>query len=218
MDSYDIILADDHVLIRQGIKEIINQGESLRVIGEVGDGLSLLKLLNNKRPDMIIMDISMPKLRGIEAAKEVKSLYPEVKILVLTMHKDPEFLFHAFAAGVDGFLLKEDTNTELFSAIRTVRQNRPYVSPFFSKALVDNLVSTCRGDNTFHGDVLTTREKQVLKLIAEGKSNKEMADILNISLFTVQHHRANLMKKLDLDNIAELVKYAIRKGYTGICD
>jgi DNA-binding NarL/FixJ family response regulator len=217
MNSYDIILADDHVLMRQGIKEIIHQGESLNVVGEVGDGLALLKLLNKTRPDMIIMDISMPKLRGIEAATEVKSRYPEIKILVLTMHKDPEFLFHAFAAGADGFLLKEDTNTELFSAIRTVRQNRPYVSPYFSKALVDNLVLTCRGGNTFPTDVLTTRERQVLKLIAEGKSNKKMASILNISLFTVQHHRANLIKKLDLDNIADLVKYAIRKGYTTVC-
>jgi DNA-binding NarL/FixJ family response regulator len=216
MKSYRIILADDHVLMRQGIKEIISHGESLEVIGEVGDGRALIKLVNQKQPDMIIMDISMPKLRGIEATTEIKSLYPEIKILVLTMHKDPEFLFHSFSAGVDGFLLKEDTNTELFAAINTIRRNRSYVSPFFSKVLVDSLVNACRGKEIYKGEVLTTREKQVLKLIAEGKANKEIANILHISLFTVQHHRANLTKKLDIDNMADLVKYAIRKGYTSV--
>ena len=216
METYSIILADDHVLMRQGIKEIINQGESLEVIGEVGDGLSLIKLVNRIQPDMVILDISMPEVRGIEATAEIKSLYPAIKILVLTMHKDPEFLFHSFSAGADGFLLKEDTNTELFTAINTIRRNRPYVSPFFSKVLVDSLVNACRGEDFYIGEVLTTREKQVLKLIAEGKANKDVADILHISLFTVQHHRANLTKKLNIDNMADLVKYAIRKGYTSV--
>jgi len=216
METYSIILADDHVLMRQGIKEIISQGESLEVIGEVGDGLSLIKLVNRIQPDMVILDISMPEVRGIEATAEIKSLYPAIKILVLTMHKDPEFLFHSFSAGADGFLLKEDTNTELFTAINTIRRNRPYVSPFFSKVLVDSLVNACRGEDFYIGEVLTTREKQVLKLIAEGKANKDVADILHISLFTVQHHRANLTKKLNIDNMADLVKYAIRKGYTSV--
>lgn len=216
MKSYSIILADDHILMRQGIKEIINHGESLEVIGEVGDGLALMKMLNHKKPDMVIMDISMPGLRGIEATAEIKSLYPAIKILVLTMHKDSEFLFHSFSAGADGFLLKEDTNTELFNAVNTIRRDRPYVSPFFSKVLVDNLVNACRGENNYQSEVLTTREKQVLKLLAEGKSNKDIADVLHLSLFTVQHHRANLMKKLCIDNMAGLVKYAIRKGYTSV--
>jgi len=216
MEKYSIILADDHVLMRQGIKEIINNGENIEVIGEVGDGLSLIKMVKGMQPDLVIMDISMPEVRGIEATAEIKSLFPDVKILILTMHKDPEFLFHSFSAGADGFLLKEDTNNELFTAINTIRRNRPYVSPFFSKVLVDSLVNACRGEDIYQGEILTTREKQVLKLLAEGKANKKVADMLHISLFTVQHHRANLMKKLNLGNMADLVKYAIRKGYTSV--
>ena len=216
MGPYKIILADDHVMLREGIKEIIKRGEDLEVIGEVNDGLELLHLLNDVKPDLVVLDISMPNIRGIEVAREISATYPNIKILMLTMHKDQEFLYYSFAAGAMGYLLKEDTNTELFSAIETIRKGGYYVSPYFSEELINNLIDTCQGTKKFltEDEVLTTREREVLKMIAEGKSNKQIADLLFISLYTAQHHRASIMKKLKFDSLADLVKYAIRKKYT----
>ena len=214
MEPYRIVVADDHSMLRQGIKKIIEESKNMVVVGEASDGLELLNLLKKMTPDMVILDISMPNLRGIEATSELKMIYPEVKILILTMHKRKEYLYHALAAGADGYLLKEDTDTELFSAIEAVRQGETYVSPLLSKALTNDLVEIARGDHNRPAEPLTTREREILKLIAEGKSSKEIADLLFISIRTVQHHRASIMKKLDLKKVADLVKYAIRKGYT----
>jgi len=211
---YRIVVADDHIMLLQGIKKIIEESKDMVVVGEASDGLELLNLLKKMTPDMVILDISMPNLRGIEATSELKMIYPEVKILILTMHKRKEYLYHALAAGADGYLLKEDTDTELFSAIEAVRQGETYVSPLLSKALTNDLVEIARGNHNRPEEPLTTREREILKLIAEGKSNKEIADLLFISIRTVQHHRASIMKKLDLKKVADLVKYAIRKGYT----
>ena len=164
---------------------------------------------------MIILDISMPNLRGLEAIHEIKGIYPNVKVLILTMHKDRDYLYQAIAAGAKGYLLKEDAEKELFSAIEKVRQGRIYVSPKLSEELVDDLAKTYPGDRQppFKPDPLTPRERAVLKLITEGKSGKEIADLLFISVRTVEHHRANLMAKLNLKKTADLVKYAIQKGY-----
>jgi DNA-binding NarL/FixJ family response regulator len=142
------------------------------------------------------------------------NIYPEVKILVLTMHKRKEYLFHALSAGADGYLLKEDTDMQLFSAIETIRQGGYYVSPLLSGGLTQDLVKTYHGNGKLPGEPLTNREREVLKLIAEGKSSKEIAAVLLISPRTVEHHRAKIMKKLNLKKVAHLVKYAIRKGYT----
>lgn len=210
-----IVLADDHSMFRQGIRKIIEEHHDLEVVGEVGDGLELLKLLNSVTPDLVIMDISMPNLRGIEATRELKMMHADVKILILTMHKDKEHLYYALWAGAEGYLLKEDADSELFSAIKTIRQGGVYISPLLS-VHVANILSHKR-DGTgleFVNESLTTREREVLKLIAEGKSSKEIADLLFISVRTVQHHRANMMRKLNLKKTADLIKYAIRKGYT----
>ena len=217
MSPYRILLADDHVMFRQGMKRILEGEADLEVVGEVGDGLKLLDLLKKSPPDMVILDISMPNLRGIEATKEIKTANSEVKVLILTMHKDKEYLYHAISAGADGYLLKEDADTELFSAIETIRHGGNYISPLLSVELADDLAQTYHGAG-FKAlfEPLTTRQREVLKLIAEGKSSKEVANLLFISVRTVQHHRANIMKKLKIRKTADLVKYAIRKGYVSI--
>jgi len=215
VSPYRIVLADDHVMFRQGIKNILERDKRLEVIGEAGDGLKLLELLNKATPDMIILDISMPNLRGIEATREIKMILPEVKVLILSMHKDKEFVYSAISAGAEGYLLKEDADTELFAAIEKIRQDGRYISPLLLGDLTDELFQTHhKGQLTPQIEPLTTREREVLKLIAEGTSNKEIADLLFISVRTVENHRANIMRKLNIKSTANLIKYAIRKGYT----
>jgi len=208
-------LADDHVLFRQGIKNILERNKGLAVIGEAGDGVKLLELIKKAPPAMVILDISMPNLRGIEATREIKMIAPDVKVLILTMHKDKEYAYHAISAGAEGYLLKEDADTELFAAIEKIRQGEYYISPLLSGELTHDLIHTQhKGQLTSQNDPLTTREREVLKLIAEGVTNKGIADLLFISVRTVENHRANMMRKLHIKNTANLIKYAIRKGYT----
>ena len=214
MNTYHILLADDHVLLRQGLKNIIEKMADLKIVGEVGDGLELLQLLHKLTPHLIILDISMPNLRGLEAIREIKAIHPAVKVLMLTMHKDREYLHEAISAGAQGYLLKEDADTELFSAIQAIRQGKFYLSPFFSEGLTEDWAQTLRGKQTIPlEEPLTTREREILKLITEGKSSKKMADLLFISPRTVDRHRANIMEKLNLRKTADLVRYALEKKY-----
>jgi DNA-binding NarL/FixJ family response regulator len=213
MSPYRIVVADDHIILRQGIKKIIDEYGDLKVIGEAGDGLELLDLLKRCTPDMVILDISMPNLRGIEAAREIKNVHRSMKILILTMHKKKEYVYYALSAGVEGYLLKEDTESELFSAIEAIRSGKTYVSASFAMTMTDDLVQYYRGEGKTSSGSLTTREKEVLRLIAEGKSSKEIASLLFISVYTVNNHRANIIKKLKLKRTADLVRYAIDKGY-----
>jgi len=201
--SYRIVLADDHVLIRQGLRSLLDGVADLDIAGEAADGLELLELLNKAVPNMVILDVSMPKLRGIEAVREIKMKHPHTKVLMLSMHK--EYLSQALAAGADGYLLKEDAERDIFSAIETVRQGRIYISP----RLTDTLLT----DRVLSSGPLTARERNVLRLIAGGKSNKEIAEVLVISVRTVESHRASIMGKLNLKNTADLIRYAIEKGY-----
>jgi len=215
MTPYRIVLADDHAMFRQGIKNILEGTEDLEVIGEAGDGLKLLELFKKVTPDMVILDISMPNLRGIEATREIKIIAPDAKVLILTMHRDKEYVYSAIAAGAEGYLLKEDADTELFAAVEKIRQGDHYISPLLSGELTYELIQAQqKGQLTPPSDPLTTREREVLKLIAEGFSNKEIADLLYISIRTIENHRANIMRKLKIKQTANLVKYAIRKGYT----
>jgi len=215
VNPYRIILADDHAMFRQGIKNILEGAEEMEVVGEADDGLKLLELLQKVTPDMVILDISMPNLRGLEATREIKIISPDVKVLILTMHKDKEYIYYAIAAGAEGYLLKEDADTELFAAIEKIRQGGHYISPLLSGELTHELIQASqKGQLTPPSDPLTLREREVLKLIAEGISNKEIADLLYISIRTVEHHRANIMEKLNIKQTANLIKYAIRKGYT----
>jgi DNA-binding NarL/FixJ family response regulator len=210
MANYHIVIADDHALFRQGLKSLVDGVGDLKVEGEAGDGFELLKILKSKDQvtHLVILDISMPNLRGIEAVREIRAIHPEMKILIVTMHQDKEYLYQA--AGADGYFLKKDADTELFDAIDKIRKGRIYVSPHLSEKLEDGWEGIRRG---FKNSVLTPRETEVLKLIAEGKANKEIADALFVSVHTIERHRANILEKLNLKKTADLVKYAIQKGY-----
>ena len=213
MNPYCIVLADDYDLLRQGIKKLIETSRDIRVVGEASDGVELLDLLKKITPHMIVLDISMPNLSGLGATRKIKTIYPEVKILILSIHKGREYLCHAFASGAEGYLLKEDTDTELFSAIEAVRQGGIYMSPSFSKELANDIFETYSRKS---GEPSTIPEKEILALIAEGKSRKQIAAILSISEGTVEHHRSSIMKKLNLKKIADLVTYIVCKEHLHI--
>jgi DNA-binding NarL/FixJ family response regulator len=212
METCQIVLADDHALFRQGLKSLIEVVAGLEVVGEACDGIELINLLKMKSisPDIVILDISMPNLRGIEAIPEIRMVHPEVKVLIVTMHKDQEYLYQALAAGADGYFLKQDADSELFAAIEKIRKGHIYVSPHLSEKPDASWEQVRKG---FGNPGLTTREKEVLKLIAEGKANKQIADALFVSVHTVERHRANIMRKLNLKKTADLVRYAFQKGY-----
>jgi len=207
VDAYTIVLADDHAMFRDGIRKIIERIKDASVSGEVNDGLELLELLKRSSPNLVILDISMPNLRGLEAIREIKRTYPQVKVLVLTMHKKKEFLQQALRDGADGFLLKEDAGSELIRAVQTVRNGGKYLSPLLSGVLTSLAVEEEKTE------VLTIREREVLKLLVEGKRTKEIAEALYISPFTVRRHRSNIMEKLNIKSLADLVKYAISQSY-----
>lgn len=216
-NRYRIVLADDHAMFRRGVKRIIQENAELEVVGEAADGLQLLEIIKHAPPDMVIADVSMPNLRGLEATREIKMAFPEVRVIILTMHKDKEYLYHALSAGAEGYLLKEDADIELFSAINAIRQGGTYISRLLAPQLTDIFMERQRGQEgqgKLPSELLTTREREIIKLIAEGKSSKEIAGLLYISSRTVQHHRANIMRKLNFKKTADLVKYAIQKGYT----
>lgn len=215
MAAYRIVLADDHVLFRKGVKSILEKDRGIEIVGESDDGLKLLDLLKKVEPDMVILDVSMPQLRGLEAAQEIKKISPNMKILILSMHRDRGYIHSAIAAGVEGYLLKEDADTELFAAIEKIRRDGHYLSPLLCEQLAYGLFqSRNQSEGPAREEPLSTREREVVKLVAEGFSNREIADLLSISVRTVENHRANIMKKLNAKNTADLTKYAITKGYT----
>jgi DNA-binding NarL/FixJ family response regulator len=209
-----VILADDHILVRRGLRRILEEKPNIEIAGEVGDGLELLNALNKIEPDLIILDITMPNLRGIEAIPEIRHVRPEAKVLMLTMHKEEEYLYQAISAGADGYLLKEDAEKELFSAIDSIQDGKIYISPGLADQSMQNWARLRRGeDSSYNAEELTVRQREILKMIAEGKSNKEIGDLLCISVRTVERHRANIMSKLNIRKTAELVQYALRKHY-----
>ena len=212
--GYRVILADDHVLVRRGLKLILEENSNLEIAAEVGDGLELLNVLQKINPDLIILDVSMPNLRGIEAIPEIRRVRPNAKVLMLTMHKEEDYLYQAISAGANGYLLKEDAEKELFSAIEHIKNGKIYISPGLADQSMQNWARMRRGeDDSQHAESLTVREREILKLIAEGKSNKEIGDLLFISVRTVERHRANMMSKLSIRKTAELVQYALRKHF-----
>jgi len=213
MKPCQIVLADDHVLIRRGLKKIIDGQPMLQVIGDVGDGLELLDFLQGKCPDIILLDISMPKLRGIEAIPKVKKLCPQVRILVLTMHSNKDFLVSAIRAGADGYALKEDSDAELLIAIQKCMNGGRYIAPSLAVGISPQDLALMNSPMRVDHEELTVREKQVVTMVAEGLKSKDVAKLLSISIRTVEHHRANVMKKTGIKSTADLIKYAIQKGY-----
>jgi len=203
-----IILADDHMIIRQGLRSLIERQQGMEVLAEADDGRQALELARSLRPNIVIMDISMPNLNGIEATRRIKAHEPAVKVIALSMHADSEFVARMLEAGASGYMLKDCAFEELATAIRTVLENRTYLSP-----AIDGLVRNRPEDSTAISK-LTPREREVLQLIAEGRSTKRAAAELDVSVKTIETHRHNIMEKLDIHSVAELTKYAIRQGLT----
>lgn len=213
---YRIVLADDHVLIRHGIKNIIAREAHLEIAGEVEDGEELLVCLEKDLPELVILDISMPKMNGVELTRVLKRKYPSLKILMLTMHKNKQFFYQAMSAGADGYLVKSDSEGELLLAVQKIRQGNTYISPYLLDDFTDDVLKAYRNQETGMPNALTRREKQVLAMVIDGLTTREIAAKLNLSPRTIDHHRSNLLKKFDLKSSVDLVKYAVRHGYAEV--
>ena len=208
-----VLLADDHGIVRRGLKSLLETEPHITVVGEASDGLDALRLCGEYKPDLLIVDIGMPKMNGIEVAARAQKLDPAPAVIILSMHSDESYITRALAAGARAYLLKDATDEDLIPALRAVRQGKPFFSPAVTAVLVEDYMRQLRArglSDTYH--LLTDREKEVLQLLAEGRSNKEVATLLDLGLSTVETHRANLMQKLGLHNTAEIVLYAVRKG------
>ena len=207
-----IVIAEDHTILRAGLRALLSGQNGLEVIGEAGDGREAIRKVDTLQPDLLLIDLSMPKLNGIDAIREIKSQHPEIKIIVLTVHKSEEYIIAALQAGANGYMLKDASQNELLLAIDYVINGKTFLSPSISDKVVDAFLNTDKKDKPAAVlDNLTAREREILKLVAEGNTNKKIADHLCISLKTVEKHRSNLMKKLDLRNTAALTAYAIEK-------
>jgi two-component system, NarL family, response regulator NreC len=206
--SIRILLADDHTIVRQGLKLIISAHPDLEVVGEAANGREAVEMAEKVRPDMVLMDVAMPELNGIEATRRLLSANSRIKVLVLSMHKEAVYVREILKAGARGYILKDAIDTELLNAIRSVAKGDGYISPAVSGALLNDY----RKDVTDPVDLLSGREREVLQLIAEGKTNKEVATKLNLSVYTVDSHRGKIMEKLNLHSTGELVRFAIKHG------
>jgi two-component system, NarL family, response regulator NreC len=207
-----VLLADDHSIVRRGLRSLIETQPDISVVAEASDGLEALKLCEEHRPDAVILDVAMPKMNGIEVAARVQRLAHPPSVLMLSMHADESYIIRALAAGARAYLLKDATDEDLIPALRAVGAGRPFFSPSVTGVLIEDYVRQlqARGlTDSYH--LLTDREREVLQLLAEGRSNKEVAALLDLGVSTVETHRANLMQKLNLHNTAEIVLYAVRK-------
>lgn len=208
-----IVIAEDHTILREGLKSLLSSSQEFDIVGEAGNGREAVQCVEKYKPDLILTDLSMPRMNGMEAIREIKRQSPKTKILVLTVHKAEEYILNALKAGADGYLLKDSTHTELVMAVKKVLGGKYYISPEVSENVIEGyLEGRKRLKPHTSWETLTHREREILKLIAEGYRNKEIADELCISVKTVEKHRANLMEKLNLHNVQALTTIAIEKG------
>jgi len=208
-----MIIVEDHQLLREGLKNMISDFENIEIVGEAGDGLKAIQKIRKIQPDIILLDLSMPKMDGMSIIKAVKSQFPDIKILVLTIHEGDHYVLEAFDAGADGYCIKNASCKELELAIKSVIEGKRYLSPAITSNILEGYIEgqkKLKEKSTW--DMVTQREREILKLVAEGYPNKEIAEFLNISVKTVEKHRANIMKKLDIHNVASLTAYAIERG------
>ena len=208
-----IVIAEDHAILRQGLRSLLSSHDDLEVVGEAEDGLEAVRCIETNNPDLVLLDLSMPKMDGISVIKEIKSRHTETKILALTMYRKEEYVLEVFKSGAEGYCLKSSPYDELLIAIRAVLSGKHYVSPEVSEKVLEGYLEgrkTIRKKSSW--DTLTQREREVLKLVGENYKNKEIADYLCISVKTVEKHRANIMQKLDLHTASALTAYAIEKG------
>lgn len=208
-----VILAEDHTIVRAGLRALLEQSERIEVIGEAKDGKEAFNLAASLRPNVVVMDITMPNLNGIEATRRIKDEHPEIKVVMLTVHANEAYIYQALRAGAEGYLVKQTAPEDLVSAVEAAAQGEAFLSPLISKNVMENY----RHHSGINNDVdrldsLTKREREVLQLIAEGKTTRQIAKQLFVSQKTIRNHRANMMSKLDIHNTASLTLYALRKG------
>jgi len=214
--SITILLADDHKITRQGLRSLLDKQDDMEVVAEAEDGRTTVSLVRELLPDVVIMDVSMPDLNGMEATRQITGELPNVKIIALSMHSDELFVTEMLKSGASGYLLKDCAFEELERAIRAVVVGQRYLSPCISGVVVNGYLHRLSKTDFSGSEVLTDREREVLQLMAEGKSTKQIALKLHISIKTVETHRRQIMDKLDIHSVAELTKYAIRKGLTSL--
>jgi len=211
--SIRILLADDHAVMRTGLRLVLERQPDFDVVAEASDGREAVGLAQQHQPEVVVMDVTMPNLNGIEAARQICTALPQTGIVMLSMHSDEAYVLRALKAGARGYLLKESAESDLIAAIRAVKAGKAFFSPAVSRMLVEDYVRQLQDREIEDSyELLTTREREILQLIAEGRSNKEIANILNLSLYTIETHRGNLMEKLNLHTVPELILYAVRKG------
>jgi len=213
MNPVRILLADDHTVMRNGLRLLLERQPHLQVVGEAADGRQAVALCESANPDVVIMDIAMPNLNGIEAARQIVNRNPRTAIAILSMHSDESYVIRALKAGARAYLLKDSAEADLLAAVRALTEGKSFFSPAISKILVEDYMRQLesRGaEDTY--ELLTTREREILQLLAEGRTNKEVANMLNLSLYTVETHRTHILQKLNLHSVPELILYAVRKG------
>ena len=210
---YEIVIAEDHTILRQGLRALLSTDPDLEVVGEAEDGRVAVRTVETLSPDLLLIDLSMPRMTGMEAIAEIKKSSPDTRVVVLTVHKDEEYILSALRAGADGYVLKDAGREELLTAVKNVLAGKRYLSPDISDKVIEGYLDGRRpSKDQTPWDTLTKREREILKLIAEGYKNKEIAEQLFISLKTVEKHRSNLMRKLDRHNTAGLTAFAMEKG------
>ena len=213
MNPVRIVLADDHTVMRNGLRLLLERQPNLKVVGEAADGRQAVALSESANPDVVIMDIGMPNLNGIEAARQIVTHNPRTAIAILSMHSDESYVIRALKAGARAYLLKDSAEADLLAAVRALTEGKSFFSPAISKILVEDYMRQLesRGaEDTY--ELLTNREREILQLLAEGRTNKEVANMLNLSLYTVETHRTHILQKLNLHSVPELILYAVRKG------
>jgi two-component system response regulator NreC len=207
-----VLLADDHLVVRKGLRSILERQSGIEVVGEAADGREAVASSESLVPDVVIIDITMPHLNGIDAAAQIVKRNPKIGVVILSVHSDETYILRALNAGAKGYLLKDSAETDLVKAVEAVAQGKPFFSPAIAQALLEDYMRFLHQRNLQDSyDLLTDREKEILQLLAEGRANKEIASLLNLSVYTVETHRSNLMQKLGLHNTAEIVLYAVRK-------
>lgn len=211
MSRIKVLIADDHTLVRQGLIKILEGSADIEVVGEASDGLEALRQIEQLRPTMVLLDLSMPKLNGLEVARRVKKAHPLIKIVILSMHEEEEYVLKMVRAGASGYLIKDSAAEQLIDAIRSAHAGKAFFSPEVARVLAESYREVAPGKED-PLDRLNDREREVLQLVAEGHTNKAIAEMLFISVKTVDNHRTNLMRKLNVHNAAELVRFAAKKG------
>jgi len=213
MDSIRILLADDHTMVRDGLRALLDKQPDMTVVGEAADGRDSVRLAEEQAPDVVVMDIAMPNMNGIEATRRILAMHPQTAVVILSMHQDESYVLQSFKAGAKGYLLKDSLRSDVLDAIRAVVRGRSFLTRKVGRILQEDYVRRLehRGvEDTY--DLLTDREREVLQLVAEGHTNKEVASLLNISVTTVETHRTHVLQKLGLHSVPELILYAVRKG------